>query len=96
MAIPHVGAANHDDTRWEHPERFDIFRPAVPHISFGVGPHMCLGMHLARMEMAGAVNVLLDRLPGLRPDAARWDADDAHIHGERFRSPTTLPVTWDH
>src|SRR3954451_2178676 len=95
MAIPHVGAANHDDTRWEHPERFDIFRPSVPHISFGVGPHMCLGMHLARMEMAGAVNALLDRLPGLRPDPARWDADDAHIHGERFRSPTSIPVLFN-
>ena len=95
MVIPHIGAANHDDSRWEHPERFDLFRPVVPHISFGVGPHMCLGMHLARMEMASAVNVLLDRLPGLRPDPDRWDADDAHIHGERFRSPTSLPVTWD-
>jgi cytochrome P450 len=95
MVIPNIGAANHDDTRWEHPERFDLFRPVVPHISFGVGPHMCLGMHLARMEMASAVSILLDRLPGLRADPDRWDAEDAHIHGERFRSPTCLPVTWD-
>lgn len=94
MVVPHVGSANHDETRWDHAEEFDIFRPSVPHISFGVGPHMCLGMHLARLEMSAAVNMLLDRLPGLRPDPSNWDAEDAHIHGERFRSPTSLPVTW--
>jgi cytochrome P450 len=94
QVIPNIGAANHDDTRWDHPDDFDLFRPVVPHISFGVGPHMCLGMHLARMEMGTAVSVLLDRLPDLRPDPDAWDRDDAHIHGERFRSPTSLPVTW--
>jgi cytochrome P450 len=94
QVIPNVGAANHDESRWDDPDDFDIFRPVVPHISFGVGPHMCLGMHLARMEMGTAVNVLLDRLPDLRPDPEAWERDDAHIHGERFRSPTSLPVTW--
>jgi cytochrome P450 len=94
QVIPNIGAANHDDTRWDHPDDFDLFRPVIPHISFGVGPHMCLGMHLARMEMGTAVSVLLDRLPNLRPDPDAWDRDDAHIHGERFRSPTSLPVTW--
>jgi cytochrome P450 len=94
QVVPNIGAANHDETRWDHPDDFDIFRPVIPHISFGVGPHMCLGMHLARMEMASAVSVLLDRLPNLRPDPDAWDRDDAHIHGERFRSPTSLPVTW--
>jgi cytochrome P450 len=95
MVIPNVGSANHDETRWERSEEFDLFRTVVPHISFGVGPHMCLGMHLARLEMTAATNLLLDRLPDLRPDPDRWDADDVHIHGERFRSPTTLPVVWD-
>ncbi len=94
MVIPHVGAANHDDTRWTDPDRFDLHRAVLPHISFGVGPHMCLGMHLARMEMASAVEVLLERLPDLRPDPVRWEAEDVHIHGERFRSPTSLPVVW--
>ena len=94
QVVPNIGAANHDDTRWDHPDDFDLFRPVIPHISFGVGPHMCLGMHLARMEMGTAVSVLLDRLPNLRRDPDAWDRDDAHIHGERFRSPTSLPVTW--
>jgi cytochrome P450 len=92
MVTVNVGAANHDETRWDRPDEFDIFREAQPHIAFGHGVHMCLGMHLARMEMATAVNRLLDRCPDLQPDPERWDADDVHIHGERFRSPTTLPV----
>jgi hypothetical protein len=48
-------------------------------------------MHLARMEMRVAVSAVLDRLPGVRLDPA---ADDIHIHGERFRSPTALPVVF--
>ena len=47
---PHIGSANHDETRWEDAETFDIFRPSIPHIAFAHGPHMCLGMHLARIE----------------------------------------------
>lgn len=95
MMITNIGAANHDPTRWDNPDEFDIFRPVQPHIAFGVGVHMCLGMHLARMEMASAMNRLLDRCPNLRPDPDRWVPDDVHIHGERFRSPTTLPVLFD-
>jgi len=95
MVIPNIGSANHDETRWDHADDFDILRPVLPHISFGVGPHMCLGMHLARMEMAGAVNALLDRFPDLRLDPDAVERDDPHIHGERFRSPTSLPVVFN-
>ncbi|MET0884263.1 MAG: cytochrome P450, partial [Acidimicrobiales bacterium] len=55
QVVAHVGSANHDDARWEDPEVFDIFREQKPHAAFGFGPHMCLGMHLARMEMRVAV-----------------------------------------
>jgi cytochrome P450 len=95
MIVTNVGSANHDPKRWENGDEFDIFRTPQPHIAFGAGVHMCLGIHLARMEMATAMNLVLDRLPNLRPDPDRWDADDVHIHGERFRSPTTLPVLFD-
>ena len=50
VLICNLGSANHDDTRWERADDFDIFRPQLPHIGFAPGPHMCLGMHLARME----------------------------------------------
>jgi cytochrome P450 len=87
-----IGAANRDDTRYADPDRFDIFRDPQQHIAFGFGPHMCLGMHLARMETRVAIDALLDRLPGLRLDP---DGDDPHIHGQIFRSPTQLPVLFD-
>ena len=87
--IAHLGSANHDEARWDHAEDFDIHRQPQPQIAFGAGPHMCLGIHLARLELKVAVNRLLDRLPALRLDPA---GDDPHIHGERFRSPTTIPV----
>jgi len=89
QVVAHVGSANHDDARWEDPEVFDIFREQKPHAAFGFGPHMCLGMHLARMEMRVAVGAVLDRLGDVR---LAPDAEDVHIHGERFRSPTSLPV----
>ncbi len=89
---PHIGSANHDETRWDDPERFDIFRPAVPHIAFAHGPHMCLGMHLARLETRVLLDRVLDRLPGLR--LAPGDVDP-HIRGDVFRSPTSLPVTFE-
>jgi len=95
QVVASVGSANHDDTRWDRPDDFDIFREQKPFVSFGVGPHMCLGMHLARMEMRVAVNRLFDRCPGLRPDPEAWERDDAHIHGQTFRSPTSLPVVFD-
>jgi cytochrome P450 len=87
-----LGSANHDETRWPDPERFDIFRERRPHIGFAHGPHMCLGMHLARMETQVALNALLDRLPGLRLDPA---APDPHISGHVFRAPPRLDVVWD-
>lgn len=87
--IPNLGSANRDETKWDRSEEFDITREPKPQIAFGVGPHMCLGMHLARLELKVAVNRLLDRVPALRLDP---EGDDPHIHGERFRSPTSLPV----
>ncbi|HSJ98656.1 MAG TPA: cytochrome P450 [Myxococcota bacterium] len=88
----HLGAANRDPARWTDPDRFDVFRLPKPHIAFALGPHVCLGMHLARMETRVALETLFDRLPGLRLDPA---ADDVHISGLVFRSPQALPVVFD-
>jgi cytochrome P450 len=87
--ITHLGSANHDESHWDNPDAFDITRAPKPQIAFGVGPHMCIGMHLARLELKVATNRILDRLPNLRLDP---NGTDPHIHGERFRSPTSLPV----
>ncbi|GLE53112.1 cytochrome P450 [Mycobacterium montefiorense] len=86
-----IGSANRDEARWERAEEFDIFRKAMPHISFAAGEHTCLGLHLARLETRVAVECLLNRLTNFTV----LTDDDPHIHGQPFRSPTALPVTFD-
>ena len=90
--MPMLGAANRQDDRYAEPDGFDIFRSPRAHIGFGHGVHVCLGMHLARLEMRVALNLLFDRLANLRLDPG---ADDPHIRGQVFRSPTSLPVLFD-
>ncbi|WP_231982294.1 cytochrome P450 [Mycobacterium sp. E183] len=86
-----IGSANRDERRWERAEEFDIFRKPLPHISFAAGEHTCLGLHLARLETRVAVECLLDRVTNV----SLLTEDDPHIHGQPFRSPTSLPVTFD-
>ena len=86
-----IGSANRDERRWENSEEFDIFRKSVPHISFAAGEHTCMGLHLARMETRVAVECLLTRLTNIR----LITDDNPHISGQPFRSPTTIPVTFD-
>lgn len=87
-----LGGANRDPSRWDDPNRFDIFRAPKPHIAFAIGSHVCMGMHLARMETRVLLDALFDRLPNLRLDP---DAEDVHITGLVFRSPQSLPVRFD-
>jgi cytochrome P450 len=87
-----VAAANRDETRYPDPDRFDIHRPQRQNMAFGFGAHRCLGMHLARIETQVVLEALLDRCPGLRLDPA---AEDVHITGLVFRSPSSLPVLFD-
>jgi cytochrome P450 len=84
-----IGSANRDERRYPEPDRFDIHRTLAPHLSFGSGPHMCLGMHLARMETRVALDAVLERLRDLRLDP---DAPHPKLVGTIFRSPDALPV----
>jgi cytochrome P450 len=86
------GSANRDESRYQNADAFDIFRPQKPNLAFGFGPHRCLGMGLARLEMAAALEAVLDGLPGLRLDP---EAKDVHIMGEGFRAPASLPVVFE-
>ncbi len=86
-----IGSANHDESRWKEPEKFDISRPAQSHISFAAGIHSCLGLHLARMETRVALTSVLDRLDNIKLDPH----SDSSITGLTFRSPTALPVTFN-
>ncbi len=86
-----IGAANRDERKYPDPDRYDIFREQRQHVGFGFGVHVCLGMHLARMESRIAINTLLDRLGPFTLDP---DAEPPHIEGMAFRSPLSLPVVF--
>ena len=64
--IPLIACANYDPDRFENPLRFDIDRPRNYHMSFGSGPHVCLGMKLARAETSAALKNLFARWPNLQ------------------------------
>jgi cytochrome P450 len=84
-----VAAANRDPRRYPDPDRFDPTRTNIAHLTFGAGVHLCLGAHLARMEMTVAINALLDRLPDLRLDPS---VPPPSVSGVAFRSPAALQV----
>jgi cytochrome P450 len=87
-----LGAANHDPARWDRPDEFDITRPPKPTLAFGGGPHVCLGMHVARAEMNVGISALFDRLPNLRLDP---DAEPPQYIGFYERGATAIPVVFD-
>lgn len=87
-----IGDANHDESIFADPDRFDIFRPKQRHLSFGQGPHICIGQHLARAEMTIALNCLLDRLPNLRLNP---DYPDPVVTGVTMRKPKEVQVLFD-
>jgi cytochrome P450 len=88
-----IAGANRDPAVFPDPDRFDVRREnARLQIAFAHGPHVCLGMHLARLEAHTAVGRVLDRLPGLRPDP---EQPPPAARGLVFRKPPALDVVWD-
>ena len=83
------GAANRDPAVFSDPDRLDVRRSPNHHLSFGLGRHTCLGQSQARMELWGAFDVMLRRLPKLRLDEA---APPAYRDSLFLRGLETLPV----
>jgi len=82
-----ITAANRDPAVFDDPDRFDVRREnAKLHLAFAHGPHVCLGMHLARLEAHVALRVLLDRFPDIRL------AEPTAPRGLVFRKPPALRV----
>lgn len=85
-------SANRDESVFDHPDELDFARPNTSHVTFGHGPHHCLGAPLARLELQIVLETLVRRLPGLRlavpADAVEWTENRA------VRGPRALPVTW--
>lgn len=74
------GCANRDERRFADPDRFDVTRDARDHLGWGTGPHMCAGLHLARLEM----EVLLEALIEARVTLAAGEptvGTNAGLHG---------------
>jgi len=84
-----IGPAGHDAETFPDPEAFRLDRGANRHIAFGKGPHFCLGTHLAREELRVSLDLLIDRLPGLRLDG------EAAPAGTVLRGIFSLPVAYD-
>ncbi|MDQ6817988.1 MAG: cytochrome P450 [Actinomycetota bacterium] len=87
-----IAGANRDPAVFSHPNRFDLRRSGPRgHLAFAHGPHVCVGIHLARLEARVAISELLRRLSGLRLDPQRPPA----VRGLVFRKPQTLHALWD-
>ncbi|MHB8695627.1 MAG: cytochrome P450 [Solirubrobacteraceae bacterium] len=87
-----ISAANRDPAVYSNPDSFDpsCSRPHG-HLAFAQGPHVCVGIHLARLEGRVALTTLLRRLPTLRLDPTR----PARVRGLVFRKPHELCTLWD-
>jgi cytochrome P450 len=85
-----LAGAGRDPAMFPSPDVYDVRRTnARRHLAFASGPHICLGMHLTRLETQAAVSAILD-LPGLR-----LDPDSPPPRGLVFRKPPALNVSWD-
>jgi cytochrome P450 len=86
-----MATANLDPRRFPDPLRFDLYREDKAHITFGAGPHRCLGSHLARVELQILIEQLLARLPPFRLDPDR----QATFHTGNIIGVDSLPIVWD-
>lgn len=89
--IMFLPGADLDAAEFPNPEAFDLARENNVHIAFGVGPHRCLGSHLARVELQVLYEEMLARLPAFRLDPAQG----VTYHGGHVIGPDTVPLVWD-
>lgn len=84
-----TGSANHDETVFDAPERFDIERDTAKMLSFGDGIHRCLGEPLARKTTPAAIKALLTELPAFELGGLpQWQTDPY------LRAVSNLPISF--
>jgi len=65
--VMYYPSGNHDEAVFDRPDKFDITRANNRHLAFGCGPHVCLGMHLARLELRIMLRKFLERVESIEP-----------------------------
>jgi cytochrome P450 len=85
-----LSSANRDPRRFTDPDRFDVHRKEGAHLAFAIGMHFCLGAWFGRHLARVSLEILLDRLPGLRLDPERVPT----LRGWEFRAPDSMWVRW--
>jgi cytochrome P450 len=87
----HYASANRDDSRFDHPDQLNFDRERNPHAAFGLGPHRCIGLHFARLQIEIAFSELLSRVTNLRiPPGAQVESAVGVVLTHEH-----LPVTFD-
>ncbi len=87
--VMYFGAANRDPAQFDDPDGLNLARNPNPHVAFGGGPHVCLGQHLARLEIDAVLTEVLTRMKGVViPHEPEWLAS-TFISG-----PKSMPVTF--
>ncbi len=87
-----VASANRDEDVFERADEFEVTRPLRPSFGFGFGPHMCIGMFVAKAEIYSALNAVFDLMPGLRLDET---AQPPKFTGLQLRGPEHVHVAWN-
>ena len=88
-----LGSANHDESVFTNPERFDINRKNLRHMAFGTGIHFCLGAPLARLEGQIALRTLLERFDNLQFDFDYGDRQDLYTKVTPLKSSLFLGLS---
>ncbi|MEE2060444.1 cytochrome P450 [Rhodococcus artemisiae] len=83
-------SANRDADEFDDPDTLDLERTPNRHLSFGAGPHRCLGSHLARLELTIALEELHRRIP----DYNLVESDPPVLHASQVRGCMRLPITF--
>lgn len=84
-------AANHDEHEFERPDEVVLDRAPNRHVAFGLGPHRCIGSHLARVMFEVMLNAVLDRIPDYQVDL---DGVDEYLGNPSMTGLGKLPVTF--
>jgi cytochrome P450 len=88
-----LGSANHDESIFTDPERFDITRKNLRHLGFGTGIHFCLGAALARLEGQIALRIILKRFKSLEFNFDNSDRQDLYTKVNPLKSSFLLGLS---